>query len=157
MASSRTVINKAIQVVLALVILGLAYVLYISITGPWEGVRKERELRERTRERMANVRTAMIRYEAAEGRFVTDLDSLVAWLQEDTTVVRDPAGVFRTRPGRPFYLDSLPYSPRTGNRFELLVNDTSRVNIYLLRDPDSEDYIGAVEPDVTRLNAASWE
>jgi hypothetical protein len=41
--------------------------------------------------------------------------------------------------------------------FELTVNDTARVKTYLLKDPDSDDQIGTVEPDVTRLNAASWE
>ena len=53
--------------------------------------------------------------------------------------------------------DSLPYSPRTGKRFIYAVNDTGRVAIYLLKDPDSEDHIGAAEPDVSQLNAASWE
>ena len=59
--------------------------------------------------------------------------------------------------GDGFMPDSLPFSPRTGNPFEYAVNDTGRVVIYLLKDPDSDDRIGALTPDITLLNAASWE
>ena len=55
--------------------------------------------------------------------------------------------------------DSLPFSPRTGTRFEyeLVSNDTSGVTIYYVKDPDSEDHIGAQEPNPALRNVASWE
>jgi len=59
--------------------------------------------------------------------------------------------------GNGFNLDSLTYSPRTGKRFGYALNDTSRVKIYELKDPDSDDVIGTLEPDITQVNAASWE
>jgi hypothetical protein len=59
--------------------------------------------------------------------------------------------------GEGFNPDSLVYSPRTGSMFEYALNDTGRVAIYLLKDPDTDDHIGSLIPDVTLLNAASWE
>ena len=59
--------------------------------------------------------------------------------------------------GTGFHPDSLIYSPRSGEEFRYAVNDTARVKTYLLEDPASDDYIGTLEPDITRLNAASWE
>ena len=61
--------------------------------------------------------------------------------------------------GGAFVADSLPFSPRTGTRFEyeLVSNDTSGVTIYYVKDPDSEDHIGAQEPNPALRNVASWE
>ena len=59
--------------------------------------------------------------------------------------------------GPGFNPDSLLFSPRTGDRFVYALNDTGRVAIYLLKDPNTEDQIGSAVPDVTQLNAASWE
>jgi hypothetical protein len=56
-----------------------------------------------------------------------------------------------------FPYDSLVFSPRTGKRFSYAINDTARVNTYLLQDPDSNDKIGTLLADVTLVNAASWE
>jgi len=41
--------------------------------------------------------------------------------------------------GRSISLDSLLFSPRTGNRFQYAVSDTGRVETYLLEDPDTDD------------------
>jgi hypothetical protein len=152
MASNSPAIRTGIQVVLAIVIVVLAVILYQSITGPYEIIRERERATERTRMRMDHVRQAMIRYNEVHGRFVTDLDSLVMFVRTDSVLVARRDTLF----GPGFEPDSLPYSPRTGNRFELAVNDTSRVNTYRLDDPDSDDYIGTILPDVTRLNAASW-
>lgn len=143
----------AIQVVLAIVIVGLAYWLYVSITEPWKVVERQEALTERTRERMDEIRTALIRYETEAGRFPGTLDSLQMWVQTDSALQVERDSVF----GEEFNPDSLIYSPRTGRQFEYAVNDTARVNIYRLKDPDSDDVIGTLEPDPTQLNAASWE
>ena len=81
------------------------------------------------------------------------LVSLVMWLNTDSTMVAGADSIF----GAGFMPDSLPFSPRTGNRFELAVVDTTRTATYRLDDPDSDDYIGTLSGDVTQLNAASWE
>lgn len=153
MASSSQGIRVAIQIVLAIVIVGLGYWLYLSITEPWGVVERQEEMTQRTRARMDDVRAALIRYEEREGRFPSTLDSLQIWVQTDSVIQAHSDSLF----GENFTSDSLIYSPRTGSQFEYAVNDTARVNIYQLRDPDSDDVIGTLQPDPTQLNAASWE
>ena len=153
MASSSQGLRIGIQVVLALIIVALAYWLYVSITEPYQVILREERLTDLTRQRMDNIRQAMIRFESDSTRYPTSLDTLVMYVKEDSAIQADAEDLF----GPNFNPDSLPFSPRTGNRFELAVNDTARVNTYLLEDPDSEDYIGTTAGDVTQLNAASWE
>ena len=153
MASSGQGIRVALQVVLAIVIVGLAYWLYVSITEPYKVIEREEAMTELTRSRMDDVRKAMVRYEQQNSRYPSTLDSLVQFVKEDSLYRIAGDSIF----GQGFVPDSLPYSPRTGRRFELAINDTARVKTYLLKDPDTDDLIGTVEADVTRLNAASWE
>lgn len=149
--ASRKNIRIGIQIVLGIIIVILAYVLYESITGPYAEIERQEELTERTRSRMDNIRQALIRYEEEHDRFPGTLDSLVMYLDENPNLVDSLYN------GGNVNLDSLLYSPRTGNEFQYAVNDTGRVDIYLLEDPDSDDYIGSDQPDVTEVNAASWE
>jgi type II secretory pathway pseudopilin PulG len=153
MASSNQAVRIGIQVVLAIVIIGLTYWLYISITEPWQVVERQQELTQQTRSRMTDVRNALIRYERANNRFPGTLDSLVIFVKEDSLLQAQQDSLF----GPTFVPDSLIFSPRTGKQFDYAVNDTARVRTYLLEDPDSRDRIGTLEPDPTRLNAASWE
>lgn len=146
-------IQKVIQVVLALAIVVLAYILYQSITEPYERVERQKELTELTRVRMDNVRAALVMYERRNDRFISTLDSLQLWVMQDSVMTVKADSIF----GPMFNADSLIYSPRTGKKFEYTVNDTSAVATYLLEDPDSNDYIGTLSGDVTQLNAASWE
>jgi len=143
-----------IQVVLAIVIVALGYWLYDSITGPWDEMEREQQIIAETRDRMSNIRTALTRHERSEQRFPSSLDSLMIWVQQDSIIQSNPDSIFETVG---INLDSLLYSPRTGNKFGYSLNDTGRVHIYLLKDPDSDDQIGSDQPDVTQLNAASWE
>lgn len=153
MASNSQGIRVGIQVVLAIVIIGLAYWLYLSITEPWKVVEEREALTERTRARMSEVRTALIRYEEQEGRYPYTLDTLQTWVRTDSAIQATTDTLF----GPAFNVDSLIHSPRTGKPFDYAVNDTARVMMYELRDPDSNDRIGTLEPDPTELNAASWE
>jgi type II secretory pathway pseudopilin PulG len=153
MAVSSQGLNKAIQFILAIVIAGLGYVLYLSITEPYEAVERRKEVTRQTRERMSDVRTALIMYQRENDRYPLTLDSLVAYVQTDSLIGVAADSIF----GVGFLADSLVYSPRTGRIFEYAVNDTSRVKIYLLKDPDSEDVVGSLQPDITLLNASSWE
>jgi len=153
MASSSQGIRVGIQVVLAIVIIGLGYWLYLSITEPWDVIEQQEQLTERTRARMSDIRTALIHYDEREGRFPHTLDSLQMWVRTDSIMQADADTLF----GPAFSPDSLIYSPRTGERFAYAVNDTARVMMYELSDPNSNDRIGTLEPDPTELNAASWE
>ncbi len=152
MATRGQITRIVLQIVLGVVILILAYYLYRSITEPYEAVRREQQLTRLTRDRMSDIRTALIRYELLYDHYPPTLDSLVAWIRQDSFIMAKTDSIF----GPGFILDSLIYSPR-GGKFEYVVNDTGRVEIYYLKDPASDDHIGSLEPDVTKLNAASWE
>src|SRR5690606_40872522 len=62
---------------LGIIIVVLGYWLYVSITEPWAVVEQERAMTEQTRERMDDVRTALIRYQRTNQRFPSSLDSLM--------------------------------------------------------------------------------
>lgn len=153
MAENSRAFRIGLQVVLAIVIVALAYWLYLSITEPYKVVEQQREMTQRTRQRMDNVRKALIQFERRNDRYPQSLDTLVTFVRQDSFMVERRDSIF----GEPLNPDSLIYSPRTGRQFEYSVNDTSSVDIYLLEDPDTDDYIGSERPDVTRINAASWE
>ena len=153
MAQKRKASLIAIQIVLGIVIVVLAYFLYDSITSPWEAIEREQRLTEQTRTRMNQVRIALRRFEEANDRFPGTLDSLTAFVATDSLLNLNPDSIF----GEDFDRSSYTASARSGSVFQYAVNDTGRVSIYLLKDPDSEDYIGSAEPDITQLHAASWE
>ena len=56
-------LQTGIQIALWVVIFGLGYALYYSITKPYEAIERAAELTEMTRERMDNLRTVLINYE----------------------------------------------------------------------------------------------
>lgn len=152
MASSG--LRVAMQLGLWLVILGLGYFLFYSITEPYEAVKRAEELTEQTRERMDVIRQVAIHYETQYDRYPSSIDSLEIYAKQDSAfqIVRD--SILRRVPS----VDSLIYSPRNGQPFYYAINDTSRVKTYLLKDPLSADSIGTVLPnDITLVNAASWE
>ncbi len=149
MASSSQGLRIGIQLLLGILILALAYWLYVSVTGPWQQVEQQREVRDRTRARMLQVSEGLRAFDRQNGRFPGSLDSLLVWMTTDS--------LGRSIPTDDLPPDSLLVSPRTGKGWLYTVNDTGRVAIYLLKDPDSEDHIGSEMPDVTRLNAASWQ
>jgi hypothetical protein len=153
MASSSGTIQTVIQVVLALVIAGLAYVLYQSITEPYERIERQEAITEATRARMANIRTALVDYERDSAAYPDSMGALLKHIRNDSTLSARQDSVFGTR----LNLDSLFYSPRTGTAFSYTVSDTGRVETYLLEDPDTDDKIGTLTGDPTQANAASWE
>jgi len=153
MATRSAQIRIGIQVVLVFLILGLSYYLYYSITEPFDRIERQQQMTEDTRTRMSNIRTALIDYERDSTSFPDSLLVLRAHIQNDSVLSTSQDSVF----GGPINLDSLFFSPRTGKQFQYTVNDTGRVATYLLKDPDSEDQIGTLEPDPTRTHAASWE
>jgi hypothetical protein len=153
MATRSAQIRIGIQVVLGLMIIGLSYYLYYSITEPFDRIERQEQITEETRSRMSSIRTAIIDYERDSTSFPDSLGVLRLHMQNDSILINAQDSVF----GGPVNLDSLFFSPRTGKPFEYTVNDTGRVETYLLKDPDSEDQIGTLEPDPTKTHAASWE
>jgi hypothetical protein len=153
MASSSGTIQTGIQVALVIVIAGLAYFLYQSITEPYERIERQQRITEDTRTRMANIRTALVDYERDSAAYPDSLNLLLQHIRKDTILSTRQDSVF----GAEINLDSLLYSPRSGTRFPYTVSDTGRVETYLLEDPDTDDKIGTLTGDPTQANAASWE
>ncbi|MEX1055360.1 MAG: hypothetical protein WED81_04990, partial [Rhodothermales bacterium] len=87
-------------------ILGLAYWLYVSVTEPWEVVERQEELTRLTRDRMNDVRTALVRFDERNDRFPKTLDSLQTWVATDSVVSMQADSLF----GPDFNPDSLIYS-----------------------------------------------
>lgn len=153
MATRSEQIRIGIQVVLGIAIIGLSYFLYYSITEPYNRIERQQEKTERTRARMSHIRTALIDYERDSTGFPDSLNVLLNHIRRDSMLSTRQDSVF----GGTINLDSLLFSPRTGNRFQYSVSDTGRVETYLLEDPDTEDHIGTLSGDPTETNAASWE
>jgi hypothetical protein len=154
MAQKRTRPGMVIlQIVLGIVIVVLAWFLYRSIKDPFVQIEREMALTEKTRDRMNDLRIALRFYEEENDRFPHTLDSVLMYMQTDSLLTADADSIF----GVDLLMDSVLYSARGARPFEYVVNDTSRMRVYYLKDPASDDYIGTREPDITQLHAASWE
>jgi len=153
MAASRQNLRTGVQIVLGIAIIVLSYFLYRAITEPYERIERQQELTEQTRERMSNIRTALVDYERDSASFPDSLDTLRVHIERDSLLRTAQDSIF----GGPLNLDSLFFSPRTGSRFLYTVSDTGKVETYLLEDPDTDDKIGTLTGDPTQTNVASWE
>lgn len=153
MATSSQGLRTGIQVVLGIIIIGLGYFLYESITEPYDRIERQQRITEQTRGRMGNIREALIEYERDSASYPDSLEILLQHIRRDTILSTQQDSIF----GGTIDVDSLLFSPRTGNRFQYTVNDTGRVEVYLLQDPDSDDQIGTLKEDPTQTNVASWE
>lgn len=152
--------NNIISIVLGIAIIVLGYFLYHAIVDPYQKVIEHQKMTERVHQRMANVRDGLIRYKSKYDEFPpTDggLDSLVHFLKTDSLMIAMGDSLFKEKPPSTYNPDSIIYSPRPPHKkFEYALNDTLRPQIYVLRDPDTDDHIGDLH-STTQLNAASWE
>ena len=155
MALKSDRLRTTLQVVLAIVIAGLAYFLYYSVTEPYEAIEREQRRVEEVRNRMTDIRTALNRYERDSTTYPDSLGQLMAHIERDTELLNNRDSLFQTS----FELDSMFYSPRNGEPFIYTLSDTGQVDTYLLEAPapDSTDQIGTLTGDPTRTNVASWE
>ena len=151
--------NNIITIVLAVVIVFLAWFLYRSIVDPYQEVIEEREMVERERHRMELVRDVLVQYRTRRGNFPPTeggLDSLITFLRTDSLMATRGDSLFAFMPPSTYNPDSLIYSPRPPhNRFEYTLNDTIRPVLYLLVNPGTNDRIGDLER-TTMLNAPNW-
>lgn len=158
MASAGTSGSElAIRAVLALAILALVGVLYFVTVVPAQRAAAAQRETNITRERMNDVRTALIAYRDSMGAYPSTLDSLVLFARTDSTFLARTAENEERLAA--LSVDSLVYSPRTGTPFRYeVVSDTTGLEIYWLADPDLEaDSIGSRSPNPALRNAASWE
>lgn len=150
--------NQILTIVLGIVILGLAYWLYDSLVTPYKVVEERRAMTEQVRQRMLDVKDALIQYETQHDEFPPSdggLDSLVNFLKSDSLMIAMGDSLFGTT-FDVFNPDSLVYSPRPPhNKFEYALNDTLRPNMYILEDPDTDDQVGSLERTTMR-HAPNW-
>ena len=159
LANSTT--RMIVQIVLGVVILILFYILYQSITGPIQTIEREQAITEISRERMDDLRKALIAYEREYEGYPATLDSLMHVIETDSFFVAARDSIFLlSEEGRTLNIDSLIYSSR-GGTFDYRVghDDSTNVWTYMIRDTATGDSIGTADP--FRLsgmrNAASWE
>ena len=149
--------NLAIRVILALVIVALMVGLYfVTVVPGQDAAAREQETNE-ARERMGDVRSALIAYRAENETYPASLDSLGYFAARDSAFQAQMAT--QDERLRPLSTDSLRYSTRTGRPYLYeVVEDTTGLQIYWLADPDMEgDSIGSRGLNPAFRNAASWE
>lgn len=151
--------NKILTLVLGIVIIALSYWLYHSLVTPYKVVEAKKAETELVRNRMLDIKNALVTYETKKGNFPPSdggLDSLVEFLKSDSQMVALGDSLFGDTFSSNFNPDSIIYSPRPPhNRFEYTLNDTIRPVLYLLEDPDTDDAIGDLERTTMR-NAPNW-
>lgn len=147
----------AIRAVLGLLIVGLVVVLFFVTVVPAQRAAAAQRETDLTRERMSDIRTALITYRDSLGGYPSTLDSLLLYTRTDSAFQAQIE--MEEERLRPVSIDSLLYSPRTGTPFRYeVVEDTTGLQIYWLADPDMEaDSIGSRNPNPALRNAASWE
>ncbi|MEL6615525.1 MAG: hypothetical protein AAFQ43_07295 [Bacteroidota bacterium] len=150
----------AIQVVLAIAIVVLAYFVFQAIRAPWAEYQERLEQEAIGRERMRDVRAALVSHRDAYDAYPSTLDSLVTYVKTDTMWTEPELDEDEVR-FQPFDADALTLSARNGEplNFELVTTDTSNVVIYWLQDPAApEDSIGSrqLPPNPAQRNATSW-
>lgn len=150
--------NRILTIVLGIVIIGLCYWLYDSLVTPYQEVERQIAEREKVRNRMLDVKDALVHYEDRNDEFPPTeggLDTLVNFLKRDSLMVAMGDSLFSDTFSGRFIPDSLIYSPRSHKRFIYTRNDTIRPRLYLLEDPDTDDAIGSLERTTMR-NAPNW-
>ncbi len=144
--------NRILSIVLLIVIIGLGYFLYVSITGPWQEVQEERRVTEQVRSHMSAINNTIRFYNERHGNFPTNMDSLIVFLSTDSLFQAESENILQNRN---VDLDNFLISPRTGNMFTYALNDTVRPPLYIIEDPDTDDHIGTLTR-VTDRGAPSW-
>jgi hypothetical protein len=176
-----------VHAILYVIIIALVYVLIqVAIIGPTEVIETEKFYRTESRARMLNLREAQILWKEKHGSYTDDLDSLVYFIQNDTTVTKLKEQIdsltgkskypFKDLAFGGFSPESLYYTPKSHSYFVLQVDTTTELdtvvnrrgnivrvdtiinigNRYLLEDPDGYGKIGDLSSDAL-INTPSWE
>ncbi len=176
-----------VHAILYVIIAALVYVLIqVAIISPQEYIEQENFYRTESRSRMLNIRQAEILWKDKHGNFTDNLDSLIYFVQNDTSVTNLKGQIdtltnrskypFKPLAHGEFTPESLFWTPKSHDRYVLQVDTTidldtvvnrrgnivridTLINIgnrYLLKDPDGYGKIGDLNSDAL-INAPSWE
>jgi hypothetical protein len=135
---------------------------------------------------MLNLREAQILWKDKHGQYTDNLDSLIYFIQNDTSVTKLQGQIdsltnrskypFDDLPSGPFNAESLYFSPKSHSFYTLQVDTTTELdtvvnrrgsivrvdtlinigNRYFLNDPDGYGKIGDLNSDAL-INTPSWE
>lgn len=157
MASDGTSGDRAVRLLLSLVIVALTAALVYVIVVPAQEAAEAQALTALSRQRLSDLRTALTSYREQNEGYPDTLDSLGLFARTDSTFQARIAA--EEERASDVNVDSMFVSPRSGRLFEYaVVRDTSGTEIYWLGDPDVPgDSIGARDPNPAYRNAASWE
>lgn len=176
-----------IHTALWVVIVILAYILIrVAIINPSEYVAQEKYFKNESRLRMDNLRQAEILYAGKYDRFSGSIDTLKAFVENDTSVTNLVNGVdsltgrstnpFKKLSSGTFNFDSLYATPKSFSPYILQVDTTISVDTvinrrgritsidtsivigtkYFINDPDGYGSIGSLSSAALK-NTASWE
>jgi len=176
-----------VHAILYVIIIALVYVLIqVAIIGPTKVIKQDNYFRAESRSRMLDIRQAQILWKDKNGNFTDNLDSLIAFIQNDTMVTNLKEKIdsltgkskypFKPLVSGAFEPESLFWAPKshsyyslqvdTSVEFDTVVNRrgnivrvdtiTSIGNRYLLEDPDGYGKIGDLNSEAL-INTPSWE
>lgn len=140
-------VKKIIQVVMALIIVGLAYLVYDSIMQPIR-FNKQKEIREKAIiQRLKDIRDAQIAYKAVHNKYMGDFDTLIdfvnngkfalvlkigntddstAQIIRDTTFISVKDSIF----DKDFAIDSIRYIPYAkGKEFNMYAQQIEKARV----------------------------
>ncbi|MBN8705068.1 MAG: hypothetical protein J0L62_04275 [Bacteroidetes bacterium] len=144
------------NIFLKILIVILSVVLIYIIVTPWQQKVAADRLKLNSRERMDYIRSGLLYYIGKTGTYAPSLQELVNDLKNDPVAIAKQDSIFKIRPGKVVYLDSLLVSPVTKSAFIYQLNDSSAVKKYLLKCPGGSGWIGSLSFDDS-TNKASWE
>jgi len=176
-----------IHTALWVVIIILTYILIrVSIINPGKYVAQEKYFKHESRLRMDNLRQAELLYSNKYDRFSGSIDSLRAFVENDTSVQKLLTGIdsltgrstnpFKKLSNGTFSFDSLYATPKSFSPYILQVDTTMSVDTvisrrgkiksidttyvigtkYFIKDPDGYGTIGSLSSAALK-NTASWE
>ncbi|MEE9225852.1 MAG: hypothetical protein V3U68_06640 [Bacteroidota bacterium] len=144
------------SIVLKIVIVVLVAVLVWVIYEPYAYMKQESAFKLESRLRMVNIRQAELLYLNRNGRYSSNLDSLILFIKTDTAIAARMDSIFKPLSDGTFNPEFLKYTPKSHRSYNIQVDDTSAVKKYFLEDPDGYGTIGSLD-DEKKVNKASWE
>jgi len=143
------------NIILKILIAVLVVVLYYIITAPWSEKLKVDALKMQSRVKMTKIRSGELVFIESNNRYSSSLRELVDWLKADPTVAAKKDSIFNLK-GAQLNLDSLIYSPVTGEVYKYQSSDSSTVKKYYLECPGGSGSIGSMVDD-DKVNKSTWE
>ena len=168
------------------IIILIVILIQVSIIEPTEVTKRENYIKNESRLRMTNLKHAEILFDQIHDGYSDNLDTLISFINNDTTVHALMVGVdsVTNKSTNPFLKlshgeftpESLYTSPRSGNYFIVQIDTLLEVDTvinrrgkivkidstttigtrYVIENPDSKDKIGDLYSDALK-NTSSWE